>query len=80
MAAGWTVNEKEGTALGPVKSHETPDGDFVTVMALWSDEDGVAVTIEGLDGLELLPANLAAAIAADIAELAQLPAPEVVAP
>lgn len=70
----WKLNPAEGYAEGPQRTFRSLRGVEVTVAAYWSDEDGVSVALE--TGDELMPADVAAAVAVALAELAALPAPE----
>lgn len=68
----WTV-KGDGYAEGPaieVENGENP----VTVSAVWTDEDGVCVSIDSGD--EPLPARVAFRVCAAVMELASTPAPE----
>ncbi|QGZ16940.1 hypothetical protein SEA_LITTLETOKYO_48 [Arthrobacter phage LittleTokyo] len=67
----WTV-EGDGFATGP--KMEINDGDrSVVIQAVWSDEDGVCVSLDGGD--EPLPAGLAWKVCAGMISLASTPAP-----
>ena len=68
----WTVNE-DGFASGPSVLVEGA-GRSVEVSAVWTDEDGVCVSVDSFE--EPIPASLAAAVVSAIQELSALDAPE----
>jgi hypothetical protein len=63
----------DGFAVGPEHTLDL-GGRTITVAAVWSDEDGVCVSVDAGD--EPLPASLAERLAVSIIQLAGLPAPE----
>lgn len=68
----WSV-KGDGYAEGP--AIEVANGDKpVVVSSVWSDEDGVCVSVDSGD--EPLPARIAFRVCAAIMELASLPGPE----
>lgn len=68
----WTVNE-EGFASGPAIMVEGA-GRSVEVSAVWTDEDGVCVSVDSFE--EPIPASMASSVIAAILDLSSLPAPE----
>ncbi|AYN57624.1 hypothetical protein PBI_LUNAR_50 [Arthrobacter phage Lunar] len=68
----WEVNG-DGFATGPVIEVENGDNP-VTVSAVWTDEDGVCVSVD--TGDEPLKARVAYRVCAAIMELAAVSAPE----
>lgn len=46
MQQPWTINHREGTAVGPVIYVEAGNT-AVEVRALWSDDEGVGVDVQG---------------------------------
>lgn len=72
----WSVNTDEGFAAGPVE--EVIDGDrTVLVSAVWTNEDGVAVSVDAGD--EPLPSRMVNKVWAAAAKLAALAGPACVA-
>lgn len=68
----WSVSKDEGFATGPAV--EVKDGDrSVLVSAVWSDEDGVCVSVDSGD--EPVPARLAVKVWAAVRDLATTKAP-----
>lgn len=69
--AAWDVRG-DGFAEGPVKTIGLGTG-AVVVSAVWSDQDGVCVSIDSGD--EVIPARYVLEVAAAAVELSRLPAP-----
>jgi len=69
--ASWEFRA-DGFALGPAKVVHLEDR-RVVLTPIWTDEDGVSVTVDVGD--EPLPAGLAERVAVGIIQLAALPAP-----
>lgn len=68
----WVFDGENGFATGP-KVEIQEEGRRVVVEAVWSDEDGVCVSVDAGD--EPLPARLAWKVCAAMISLASTPAP-----
>ncbi|UXE05400.1 hypothetical protein SEA_RENNA12_49 [Arthrobacter phage Renna12] len=72
----WTVKE-DGFAVGPTIEVENGDRP-IRVSAVWTDEDGVCVSVDSGD--EPLPGRVAWRVCAAMMDLAALPVPELSSP
>lgn len=72
MSAVWR-NVAAGFALGPERVLLLDGGRRVVLSTVWTDEDGVCVSVDAGD--EPLPAGLVERVAAGLLELAAVPAP-----
>jgi hypothetical protein len=70
--SAWS-NVADGFAVGPQRVF-TESGRRVVLSSVWSDEDGVCVSVDTA-GDEPLPACLAERVAVGLIQLAGLPAP-----
>ena len=70
----WSI-KGDGYAEGPAMVVDNGDRPAITVAAVWTDEDGVCVTVDAGD--EPVPAAVAHRVCAAVMELAMTPAPEV---
>lgn len=72
----WRLDESNGWADGPTARIQQ-DTVLIDVDAVWTEEDGVTVTLDTHD--EPIPADLVPEVCAQLRYLAALPAPTVAA-